>query len=92
MSSIVQYSQHISYLGNNYKVVNRSVGCKVTDPMSDPQPTKGQLDSNIEKPIENSLELSYSGKVLLDAIQLSSDQAHEEIAENIKAMQEVNLE
>jgi len=92
MSVIADSSILSPYFENNYKVVNRKCGCKVTPPMSEPTPTKGQLDSNIEKAIEETSELSYSGKLLLDAIQLSSDQVQEEIAENIEAMQEVNLE
>jgi len=72
------YTQHPLYFGNNYKVVNRKVGCEVSRPMTDPQPTEKQLDSKLEKPDYEEAQLSISTNLFLDAINLSSDQAQEE--------------
>ena len=91
MSNIVSGIQNIGNLVNNYKDVTEKVGCKVPQPMTNPQPTDTGIFSNLEKCIENRYRFSVTSQYLLESILRSSDSAQQEVLQNFDELQdEVN--
>jgi len=79
--------QHPFYLENNYKHVTENVGCEVSRPMTDPQPTSKGNYTETEKPLENR---SPPWKIISEVINNCSEETRKEIAQELdKKLQEI---
>jgi len=79
-----QSTQHPFYFENNYKYVTENVGCKVTRPMENPQPTSRGNSTQPKKSFENPFNYtSTETKLIFQAIQECSEDTRKEVADKI---------
>jgi len=71
---------HPFYFEKNYKTRKVNVGCEVSSPMNNPQPTSRDNSIQTEKPFEN---VSSDLQLVINALQKCSDETRSEAAEKI---------
>lgn len=74
-------SQYLFYSGNNYKYRTENVGCEVSRPMTDPQPTSKGNSTESQKPLEN---LSLPLQLIADTVNNCSKETRQEFSEQLK--------
>lgn len=84
MSILVDQEQYFGNVANNYKVVTVNVGCKVSHPMTNPQPTQNQVSSKPDKSTDNSFaEARKALQPIFKAIEKCSEETTQEVTEKI---------
>ena len=74
-------SQYLFYNGNNFKYRTENVGCKVSRPMTDTQPTSKGNSTESKKPLEN---LSLPLQLIADTVNNCSKENRQEFSEQLK--------
>jgi len=73
--------QYLFYSENNYKYRTENVGCKVSRPMENPQPTSKGNSTESEKPLEN---LSFPWQLIADTVNNCSKETRQEFSKQVK--------